>query len=88
MNSEKQKEKSKNNQIQEEQKDNTEKEKDLTNIPTFDEFINLSYEEFGVNCIKSISKIFSNNLYICSLKIYSKDKFNLEIRVQKKNWGF
>ena len=88
MNSEKRKEKSKNNQIQEEQKDNTEKEKDLANIPTFDEFINLSYEEFGVNCIKSISRIFSNNLYICSLKIYSKDKFNLEIRVQKKIGDF
>ena len=27
--------------------------------------------------------LFSNNLFCCSLKIYSKDKFNLEIRVKK-----
>ena len=71
-----------------EQKENAESERDMATIPTFDEFINLSYEEFGVNCIKFISKFFSNNLYICSLKIYSKDKFNMEIRVQKKLGDF
>ena len=73
---------------EEEQKENEENERDMATIPTFDEFINLSYEEFGVNCIKFISKLFSNNLYICSLKIYSKDKFNMEIRVQKKFGDF
>ena len=51
---------------------------------TFDEFCSLSYEEFGVNCNKFISKFLSNNIYICSLKIFSKNKFNLEIKVQKK----
>ena len=73
---------------EEEQKESIENERDMATIPTFDEFINLSYEEFGVNCIKFISKLFSNNLYICSLKIYSKDKFNMEIRVQKKFGDF
>ncbi len=68
----------------EEPKENGEINKDLSKIPTFDEFINLSYEEFGVNCNEVISKLFSNNLYLCSLKIYSRDKFNLEIKVQKK----
>ena len=68
----------------EESKDNTETKKDLSKIPTFDEFINLSYEEFGVNCNQFITKFFSNNIYICSLKIFSKNKFNLEIKVQKK----
>ena len=53
-------------------------------IPKFDEFLNLSYEEYGVNCINCISKFFSNNLYVCSLKIYSKEKFNVEIKVKKK----
>ena len=74
--------------VEEEQKESIENERDMATIPTFDEFINLSYEEFGVNCIKFISKLFSNNLYICSLKIYSKDKFNMEIRVQKKLGDF
>ena len=74
--------------VEEEQKEKIENERDMATIPTFDEFINLSYEEFGVNCIKFISKLFSNNLYICSLKIYSKDKFNMEIRVQKKLGDF
>ena len=73
---------------EEKPKENIEKEKDLSIMPTFDEFITLSYEEFGVNCNKSISKFFSNNLYICSLKIYSKNKFNLEIKVQKKVLDF
>ena len=62
-------------------KKENEKEKE---IPKYDEFINLSYEEFGANCINGISKFFSTNLYICSLKIYSKDKFNVEIKVKKK----
>ena len=53
-------------------------------IPKFDEFINLTYEEFGANCISFISKFFTNNLYLCSLKIYSKEKFNVEIKVKKK----
>ena len=73
---------------EEKPKDNIEKVKDLSIMPTFDEFIILSYEEFGVNCNKSISKFFSNNLYLCSLKIYSKNKFNLEIKVQKKLLDF
>ena len=61
----------------------TENEKELE-IPKYDDFINLSYEEFGANCINCISKFFSTNLYLCSLKIYSKDKFNVEIKVKKK----
>ena len=61
----------------------TENEKELE-IPKYDDFINLSYEEFGANCINFISKFFSTNLYLCSLKIYSKDKFNVEIKVKKK----
>ena len=48
-------------------KEENEKKKE---IPKYDEFINLSYEEFGANCINGISKFFSTNLYICSLKIY------------------
>ena len=64
-------------------KKENEKEKEKE-IPKYDEFINLSYEEFGANCINGISKFFSNNLYVCSLKIYSKDKFNVEIKVKKK----
>ena len=52
-------------------------------IPSFDEFIDLKYEEFAVSCKGVVSRIFSNNLFCCSLKIYSKDKFNLEIRVKK-----
>ena len=78
------KEKEKDKSISEEQKNNSEREKDLSRIPTFDEFINLSYEEFGVNCNKFISKLFSNNIFICSLKIFSKEKFNVEVRVKKK----
>ena len=78
----------KNNKIQEKTSQPEEK-KYIENdnekeIPKYEEFINLSYEEFGVNCISYISKIFSNNLYICSLKIYSKEKFNVEIIVKKK----
>ena len=70
-----------------EPEDNIKKENDKEKekeIPKYDEFINLSYEEFGANCINGISKFFSNNLYVCSLKIYSKDKFNVEIKVKKK----
>ena len=78
----KEKEKEKNNK--EELKDDLEAKKNLSEIPTFDEFIKLSYEEFGVNCNQFIVKFFSNNLYVCSLKIFSKNKFNLEIKVQKK----
>ena len=78
----------KNNKIQEKTSQPEEK-KYIENdnekeIPKYEEFINLSYEEFGVNCISYISKFFSNNLYICSLKIYSKEKFNVEIKVKKK----
>ena len=72
---------------QEENKEDEENKKNNNNqneIPKFDEFLNLSYEEFGVNCINCISKFFSNNLYLCSLKIYSKEKFNVEIKVKKK----
>ena len=65
-------------------KDSKEEGKYSTTIPSFDEFINLSYEEFGVNCNKFITKFFSNNIYFCSLIIFSKNKFNLEIKVQKK----
>ena len=57
-------------------------------IPKFDEFINLSYEEFGANCINYISKFFTKNLFLCSLKIYSKEKFNVEINVRKKILDF
>ena len=74
----------KDKSIKEEQKDNSEQKNDLPEIPSFDEFINLSYEEFGVNCNKVVSKLFKNNIYYCSLKIFSKNKFNLEIKVQKK----
>ena len=76
--------KEKEKSTKEEQKDNTEQKKELPTIPTFDEFINLSYEEFDVNCNNVISKFFANNIYLCSLKIFSKNKFNLEIKVQKK----
>jgi hypothetical protein len=65
-------------------KDSKEEGKYSTKIPSFDEFINLSYEEFGVNCNKFITKFFSNNIYFCSLIIFSKNRFNLEIKVQKK----
>ena len=76
--------KEKEKPTKEEQKDNSEEKKELPTIPTFDEFINLSYEEFGVNCNNVISKFFANNIYLCTLKIFSKNKFNLEIKVQKK----
>ena len=82
MDSENQKENKNNEQIPDiEDKKNDKKE---IEIPKFDEFINLSCEEFGVNCVNCISKFFSVNLYICSLKIYSKEKFNVEIKVKKK----
>ena len=78
----------KNKNIQQKTKESEEKKdlenKNETEIPNYEEFINLSYEEFGVNCINYISKFFSNNLYLCSLKIYSKEKFNVEIKVKKK----
>ena len=78
----------KNKNIQQKMKESEEKKdlenKNETEIPNYEEFINLSYEEFGVNCINYISKFFSNNLYLCSLKIYSKEKFNVEIKVKKK----
>ena len=67
----------------ENQKEKSDKKDDSPPI-SFDEFCNLSYEEFGVNCNKFISKFLSNNIYFCSLKIFSKNIFNLEIKVQKK----
>ena len=72
-----------NQEESKEPEDNIKKENNNV-IPKFDEFINLSYEEFAVNCTSYISKFFSNNLYLCSLKIYSKDKFNVEISAKKK----
>ena len=87
MDSENQKNKKNVQEESKEPEDNIEKNEDNDKekeIPKFDEFINLSYEEFGANCVNYISKIFSNNLYLCSLKIYSKKKFNVEIKVKKK----
>ena len=85
MDSEKPKNDKKNKEESKEPEENKNIEKDKEKeIPKFEEFINLSYEEFGVNCINYISKFFSNNLFSCSLKIYSKEKFNVEIKVKKK----
>ena len=82
MDSEKPKNDKKEESKEPEENKNMEEDKEKE-IPKYEEFINLSYEEFGVNCINYISKFFSNNLFLCSLKIYSKEKFNVEIKVKK-----
>lgn len=68
-----------NKQIQE----NIDNNKETQLIPSFDEFIDLKYDEFSVSCSDVISRLFSNNLFCCSLRIYSKDRFNVEIKVKK-----
>ena len=87
MDSEKPKNDKKEEPKEPEENKNMEEDKEKE-IPKYEEFINLSYEEFGVNCINYISKFFSNNLFLCSLKIYSKEKFNVEIKVKKKLGDF
>ena len=87
MDSEKPKNDKKEESKEPEENKNMEEDKEKE-IPKYEEFINLSYEEFGVNCINYISKFFSNNLFLCSLKIYSKEKFNVEIKVKKKLGDF